>query len=204
MIPVMSNQTAPDTFGSQRADADSGPSRLPHPPALSARAAASKLGVNERTVRRCIDQGQIAAVKVRGSYRIAVEEIERVRIAVLGEGPGNVIEAPTRTGTDASDRPVMSGRGRSAADTAAAADAAPSSVTVSPAARSQLEAIRDEWLRPIMERNEELARENGRLEERVVGVERERDALAAEVGRLKAAPECPCRCTGASPRDRKC
>nr|MDP9469515.1 hypothetical protein [Chloroflexota bacterium] len=62
---------------------------------------------------------------------------------------------------------------------------------ISPAARSQLEAIRDEWLRPIMERNEELARENGRLQERVVGVERERDAALAEIERLKAAHDTP-------------
>ena len=55
-------------------------------------------------------------------------------------------------------------------------------VSVSPAARSQLEAIRDEWLRPLMDRNEELARENGRLEAK-------RDALAAEVARLKAAQD---------------
>ncbi len=195
MIPAMSNQIAPDTSGSQRADADSGLPRLPHLPALSARAAAGELGVNERTVRRWIDQGQIAAVKVRGSYRIAVEEIERARIAVLGEGLGDVIEAPTRARTDTPDRPGMSGQARSAAPTAAAADAADAadaasgSMTVSPAARSQLEAIRDEWLRPIMERNEELARENGRLQERVVGVERERDHLRAEVERLRAAQD---------------
>ncbi len=57
-------------------------------------------------------------------------------------------------------------------------------VSVSPAARSQLEAIRDQWLRPMMERNEELARENGRLQA-------ERDALAVEVERLKAAQVAP-------------
>ncbi len=57
-------------------------------------------------------------------------------------------------------------------------------VAVSPAARSQLEAIRDEWLRPLMERNEDLARENGRLQA-------ERDALAAEVERLRTAQDAP-------------
>ncbi len=159
---------------------------------MSARAAAGALGVNERTVRRWIDQGQLAAVKVRGSYRITFEEIERARVAVLGEDLGDVIEMPSaRTEADIIGSADTSGRGRSAADTAAAAGAAPGPTAISVAARSQLEAIRDEWLRPIMERNEEMARENGRLQERVAGVERERDAALAEIERLKAAQDAP-------------
>ncbi len=91
----MSDAPAADTVGRQRAEADTGSPRLPHRPPLSVRAAATELGVNERTVRRWIDQGQLAAVKIRGSYRIAVEEIERARIAVLGEGLSDVVEVPT-------------------------------------------------------------------------------------------------------------
>ncbi len=186
----MSEQTPPDIGGPDRTSADSGPPRPPHRPALSARAAAGELGVNERTIRRWIDQGQLAAVKVRGSYRITVEEIERARVAVLGEDLDHVIETPkARTEADTSGNADMSGHGRPAADTAAAAGAAPSTPAISPAARSQLEAIRDEWLRPIMARNEELARENGRLQERVVGVERERDAALVEIERLRAAQD---------------
>lgn len=127
-------------------------------------------------------------MKVRGSYRIAPVEIERARIAVLGEGLGEVIEAPIRAGAGTPGSTDMTGRDRSAADTVSAAGAAPGTPAISPAARSQLEAIRDEWLRPLVERNEELARENGRLQERIVGVERERDALASEIERLRAAP----------------
>ncbi len=188
----MSEQTPPDIGGPDRTSADSGSPRLPHRPALSARAAAGELGVNERTIRRWIDQGQLAAVKVRGSYRITVEEIERARVAVLGEDLDHVIETPkARTEAGTSGNADMPGHARSAADTAAAAGAAPGTPTISPAARSQLEAIRDEWLRPIMERNEELARENGRLQERVIGVERERDAALAEIERLRAAHDAP-------------
>ncbi len=58
-------------------------------------------------------------------------------------------------------------------------DADTTDVAVSPAARSQLEAIRDEWLRPMMERNEELARQLGR-------VEQERDQLRVEVDQLRS------------------
>ncbi len=192
MILAMSDQTPPDSGGPDRTSADSGPPRPPHRPSLSARAAAGELGVNERTIRRWIDQGQLAAVKVRGSYRITVEEIERARVAVLGEDLDDVIEMPTaRTEADTSGNADMPGHARSAADTAAAAGAASGTPAISPAARSQLEAIRDEWLRPIMERNEELARENGRLQERVVGVERERDAALAEIERIRAAQDAP-------------
>ncbi|MDP9356105.1 MAG: helix-turn-helix domain-containing protein [Chloroflexota bacterium] len=183
----MSDQTPADSGGPDRPSSGSGQPRQPHRPALSARAAAGELGVNERTVRRWIDQGQLAAVKIRGSYRITGEEIERARVAVLGEDLNDVIEVPTaRTEADPSGNADMPGHVWPAADTAAAAGAAPDTPAISPAARSQLEAIRDEWLRPIMERTEELARENGRLQERVVGVERERDAALAEVERLKA------------------
>ena len=53
--------------------------------------------------------------------------------------------------------------------------------TVSPAAVAQLEAIRDQWLRPLMERSEELARENGRLAAERDAAARERDRAQAQL-----------------------
>ncbi len=55
---------------------------------------------------------------------------------------------------------------------------------ISPAARSQLEAIRDEWLAPLIDRIQSQAERIGRLEA-------ERDALAAEVERLTSAQDAP-------------
>ncbi len=55
---------------------------------------------------------------------------------------------------------------------------------ISPAARSQLEAIRDEWLAPLVDRIQSQAERIGRLEA-------ERDALTAEVERLRAAHDAP-------------
>ncbi len=67
---------------------------------------------------------------------------------------------------------------------------------VAEAARAQLEAIRDEWLRPLIERNEALAVEVGALRERaghqagtIDRLERERDALRDEVERLRSAAD---------------
>src|SRR5687768_12137791 len=55
---------------------------------------------------------------------------------------------------------------------------------VSPAARSQLEAIRDEWLRPLVEDLNEAHRTIGRLEA-------ERDRLQRDLDALRTQPEAP-------------
>ncbi len=46
---------------------------------LNAREAAARLGVHERTVRRAIARGEIAAAKRAGIFRIAPDELERYR-----------------------------------------------------------------------------------------------------------------------------
>jgi hypothetical protein len=57
-------------------------------------------------------------------------------------------------------------------------------VVVADAARAQLEAVRDEWLRPFVDQVADLSRQLGR-------VEQERDQLRAEVDRLRAAQDAP-------------
>ena len=52
---------------------------------------------------------------------------------------------------------------------------------VTPTARSQLDAVRDEWLQPLVDQLRALERDYGR-------VEQERDQLRAEVARRTAAP----------------
>src|SRR5690349_7372016 len=140
MLRVMDERTPADIGGPDAAEPGvPGLSGPPRPSALSARAAAEALGVNERTIRRWIDQGQLAAVKIRGSYRIAPDEIERARLVILGEGFGQVIDVDQRTEPDkpgASDATGMPGPSGHARAAAAAAD-------ITPAARAQLAAIRD-------------------------------------------------------------
>ena len=55
---------------------------------------------------------------------------------------------------------------------------------MTPAARSQLDAVRDEWLQPLVDQLRALERDYGR-------VEQERDQLWAELERLQASAGAP-------------
>jgi excisionase family DNA binding protein len=60
----------------------------PEPAAtLTAREAATRLGVDERTVRRAIARGELPAAKRAGAYRIAPADLERYRGCRTGRGP---------------------------------------------------------------------------------------------------------------------
>jgi excisionase family DNA binding protein len=178
MLPTMTEWTAPDTVGPNAASPDMpGMSGPPRPAAVSARAAADVLGVNERTIRRWIDQGHLAAVKIRGSYRIAPDEIERARLVILGEGSAQVVDVEHRTEPDRPDDSDTIGTPGRARPAAAAAD-------ITPAARAQLAAIRDEFVAPLVEQIREQAEEIGRLKA-------ERDALWSRLEQIEAEQDAP-------------
>ena len=59
--------------------ADTGQVPFAQAPFLCAREAAAELGVNERTIRRAIDRGDLRAVKRAGIFRIAPQELARYR-----------------------------------------------------------------------------------------------------------------------------
>jgi excisionase family DNA binding protein len=164
----MSDRTEADITGTTGRPGQTGsPGRSGHP-AMSARAAADALGINERTVRRWLDEGRLRAPKVRGAYRIEVAEVERARLVLLGEDErGNaVVEAPRPdTGHDRTTR----------------ADRAAAPAMLSVPARTQLDLIRDEWLQPLIAQIREQAEAMGRLEERLVATKQERDRLAAQL-----------------------
>jgi hypothetical protein len=63
-------------------------------------------------------------------------------------------------------------------------DDVPPAVAVSPAARSQLEAIRDEWLQPLVDQLREAERTIGRLEAERDQAVQERDDLWEQVDQL--------------------
>ncbi len=136
--------------------------------------AAELLGVTVELLRKRAQRKTIPAYKVDGRWYVVLDEVPDVQDTTI---PGPVQD---RTDSPGQDEPYHA------------------SPVVSPAARSQLEAIRDEWLRPLMDRIGELEREAGQLQERVRGVERERDtfqterdAALAEVERLRGTQDAP-------------
>lgn len=122
--------------------------------------AATLAGVSSRTIRRWVQRGFLPATETPNGYLLSPADLPAARRAA-GHGRGH------------GQRPPGHDRGHGHADTATDADAA-TAVAVNPNARAQLEAIRDEWLAPLVERIGQLEREIGRLE----GA---RDAQAAEV-----------------------
>ncbi len=122
--------------------------------------AASLVGVSARTVRRWIQRGYLPAIDGAGGQLVSPADLPAAKRAA-GHGRGH-------------------GRGHRRPDMATdtVTDADTSAMTVSPAARSQLEAIRDEWLQPLVDQLRDAERSIGRLEQ-------ERGQLRAEVDQLR-------------------
>ena len=119
---------------------------------LTIAGAARRLGVSENAVRQRIKRGSVTANKVDGVWRIPL----------VDHGDQEPDHQATMRSDQESDQ-----------------EATTRPAVVSPEARSQLEAIRDEWLTPLVTRIEDLSRDLGR-------VGQERDQLRAEVERLRA------------------
>ena len=129
--------------------------------------AAARLGVGVELLRKRAQRGTMPARKVDGRWfvdldvdRDGVGDIPPAAAEVVPSGPGHPVQdTPSRTGRRAEAAPPRA---------------------VSPAARSQFEAVRDEWLVPLVERIGALEREVGRLEAQGAAVAAERDRLRAE------------------------
>ena len=94
----------------QLSDADGAPGQL------SARAAAALLKVNERTIRRAIARGELAAIKSGKSYRIALADLhryaERDSQAVGPPAPPHLVVLPQAEAIAAMPTPLSSFIGR--------------------------------------------------------------------------------------------
>jgi excisionase family DNA binding protein len=129
--------------------------------------AARLAGVSVRTVRRWIQHGHLPAVETDRGKMVSPADIPEARTrAGRGHDRGH-IRPP-----NGHDR----GHDNMATDTATAMTAPALS-----SATAQMEAIRDQWLMPLVDRIGALERENGRLENERDQVTRERDALRAEL-----------------------
>ena len=133
---------------------------------LPVESAGNVAGISPRTLRYWVKGGKLPATEgqrgklVRLGDVLAIAELTGKLPAAGRQSDGNTAVSGTAA--------------RSAVGNAGSAGHLPA---VAEAARVHLEAIRDEWLRPLMERNEDIARQLGR-------VETERDHLRAEVDRL--------------------
>ena len=127
--------------------------------------AAARLGVGVELLRKRAQRNTMPAYKLDGKWYVVLD-VDQDGAQDIPPGPEEVV--PSGTVQDGT-----SGPGRDA-------DRGSASWGVSPAARSQLGAVRDEWLAPLIERIGALEREAGRLEAGRAAVAEERDRLRAE------------------------
>ncbi len=154
----------------------------PHGPDeyLSVEMAGQVSGIPPRTLRRWVRGGRLPATEgprgklVRLGDALALAELTGRTSATDRPSDGHSANPATYAGHvtgQVSDNDEEDDREPATSGHASA---------IAPAARSQLEAIRDEWLAPLVERIQNQAERIGRLEA-------ERDHLQAEVERLRAA-----------------
>ncbi len=163
----------PDTGADRESSAH--PGTLRAPVLVSTAEAARIAGVNPRTVRRWVERGYLVPVDGPQGTGISPADLPAAKEAAARAGGGG---RPTDTFSGALGHPTRQGPGLPQNDADTLPGHPPDGVV---SARQQLEAIRDEWLRPLVDRIGELEREAGHLHERVAGVERERDNLAARL-----------------------
>lgn len=121
--------------------------------------AAKHLGVSVELLRKRAQRGTLPSYKVDGRWFINVQDQD--------ESPS----VQDRTNVqDVQDRRSWTGHESQAASPA-----------VNPAAFAQLEAIRDQWLKPFVDELNAKSERIGRLEERLAAAERERDDLRRQV-----------------------
>jgi excisionase family DNA binding protein len=126
--------------------------------------AARIAGVSARTIRRWIQQGALAAVESERGKLVSPADLPAAKDQA-GRGHGRSHQARVH------------GHGHGHESMATDTDAVMAAPMLS-SATAQMEAIRDEWLRPLIDRIEELSRENGRLEQ-------ERDVLRRELVEMR-------------------
>jgi hypothetical protein len=118
--------------------------------------AAKHLGLTVEMLRKRAQRGTLPAYKVDGRWYIIVADAED--------------HAPVQDTPSVQDVPDSTSRPGHGAPTA-----------VTQAAFSQLEAIRDQWLRPFVEELNAKSERIGRLEERLAAAEQERDELRRQM-----------------------
>lgn len=156
------------------------------PVMLSTGQAAKQVGVSSRTVRRWIEKGYLPAEQTARGWLVSPGDLSAAQEAArLAEEGGRI---PGARPDDPSDtRGATRISANDYADGPSDREPWPAghpSPIVSDAARSQLEAIRDEWLAPLIAQLREVERENGKLQA-------ERDALHERLRHYETEPPRP-------------
>jgi len=125
--------------------------------------AAEQIGVTVELLRKRAQRGTIPAYKVDGRWFVVLDATAPIVQDIPAGQP-----VQDTTGSPGQDKPPPR--------------------AVSPAAMTQLEAIRDEWLQPLIDQIRMLEHDRGRREEQRDQAIRERDELRAEVELLRAMP----------------
>jgi hypothetical protein len=131
-------------------------------------------GVPARTLRRWAEAGKVPVVAGHRKRLVRLEDVQRLA-AMTGHQPARA----AMTGASA---------GQAAGHVAAADvhdDLIETTVAVSPGARAQLEAVRDEWLQPLIDQLREAERALGRTEAERDQARQERDALQERLAGLE-------------------
>jgi len=136
-------------------------------------------GVPARTLRRWAEAGKVPVVAGTRKRLVRLEDVRRLA-AMTGHQPDTA---------DVSG--AYAGQATGHVAEGVADDNIPPAGAVSPAARSQLEAIRDEWLQPLIDQLRGAERTIGRLEAERDQAAQERDALRAELTVAQAIQNMP-------------
>lgn len=129
--------------------------------------AAALAGIPERTLRYWITSGKLPATTGSRGKLVRLADVQRLA-ALAGRSAATTTPATAANGIAA----------EVAGDVAA--------TLVPDQARQQLEAIRDEWLLPLVEQIRTLERENGRLEQERNTMQAQQEEAAATTARLRA------------------
>lgn len=141
---------------------------------LPVEVAGNVAGISPRTLRSWVRNGKVPAIEGQRGKLVRLGDVlsladltgKSATLPATGRQPAGNAGNPARSAAGNAGKMATPVESDTDSDEYAATAGA-----VSAAARSQLEAIRDEWLRPLIDRTEELARENGRLQA-------EQDAMA--------------------------